>query len=311
MATTTSSITLNRHAGAKLYTRTWESIYVELLGAQVRMVKGKKYVTRTIEAGEGEPLILVHGSGGSAESWFRNIKNLADNHRFHVYAIDALYHGFSSKEPVDDPDRVGRQVEHVLDFMDAEGVEKANFEGESMGSYIGFRLALEHPERLLKVVLNTGAYFMNFKREFAPSLQPSNALQVLTQELLENPSPETVRHRMEWLMASPERVQDELVALRVKFFNMPELRHAQSRTGPSAAGVTMRRYEEEDCAKITVPTLVFWTEFNPGNGPDQGEYFASLIPGAKYYCMADAAHWPQYEHPEEHDQVIADFLRGK
>ena len=57
-------------------------------------------------------------------------------------------------------------------------------------------------------------------------------------------------------------------------------------------------------------TLVFWTEHNPGQGPDYGEYVAGLIPGAKYYNMLDAAHWPQWEKPEEHDQVLIDFIKG-
>ena len=48
-----------------------------------------------------------------------------------------------------------------------------------------------------------------------------------------------------------------------------------------------------------------------GEGPDIGEKFHSLIPESSYYCMEDAAHWPQWEHPEEHDQVLIDFIGGK
>ena len=61
-------------------------------------------------------------------------------------------------------------------------------------------------------------------------------------------------------------------------------------------------------ASIKHPTLVFWSDKNPGAGPDVGERIAKLIPGSQYYCMMDAAHWPQWEHPEEHDNVIAGFL---
>ena len=307
-----SAITLNRNPGVKPWHKSFDSIYTELVGCQIRMVKGKKYVTRVIEyAGPGEPLVLIHGTGGSGESWFRNIRNLGTEHGFHVYAIDAMYHGFSSKEPITD-DRIGMQVEHLLDFMDAEGLKKINYEGESMGAFIGLRLAIEHPDRCLKVVLNTGAA-VNFKREFKPSLQPPEALRVLTQELLEDPTEETVRHRMEWLMAAPERVDDELVKLRLQFFKMPELQQAQRQVGAGNTSpiAAVRRYEEEDLKQIKVPILVYWSEFNPGGGPDIGEYFASLIPGAKFANMLDAAHWPQYEHPKQHDRVVADFIKGK
>ena len=272
------------------------------------MIKGERFVTRAIEYGSGEPLILIHGSGGSAESWFRNIVNLGKD--FHVYAIDALYHGFSSKGPTDVPDRGEQQVAHLLDFMDAVGIDKANIEGESMGAHITFRFALEHPDRCNKIILNTGQQ-INFKRTFAPHLKGIEALIELQKAALENPGPETMRARLEWLMTTPDRVDEEMVALRLKYWTIPELNESLARTGPGATSGAPKRFEEEDCAKIQVPTLVFWTEFNPSGGADIGEYFSTLIPGAKYYCMKDAAHWPQYEHPEEHDQVIADFLKGR
>lgn len=291
------------------WVKTWDSIYCELLGTQIRMVQGKKYVTRAIEYGSGDPLILIHGSGGSAESWFRNMRRLGET--FHVYAIDALYHGFSSKEPADVEDRTAQQVDHLLDFMDAEGIEKANIEGESMGAHITFRLAFEHPERCNRIVLNTGQQ-VDFKREFAPQLKGINALAELTKAALANPNPDTIRARMEWLMSAPDRVDDELVALRLKFWSLPELRESLSQTGPgSSRPAQVRRFSEDEVRQLSVPTLVFWTEFNPSGGPDIGEALAELIPGAKYYLMKDAAHWPQYEKPEEHDQVITDFILGR
>ena len=286
--------------------KSFDSMYVELLGTQTRIVQGKKYKTRVIEAGDGEPLILLHGAGGSAESWFCNVMNLSKD--FHVYAIDALYHGFSSKEPADVADRTAQQVDHLLDFMDAEGIDKANIEGESMGSHITFRTAYEHPDRCLKIVLNTGQQ-VNFKRKFAPNLKGPDSLRILSQAALKHPNRRTIRARMEWLMTTPDRVDEELVSLRLKFWSIPELQKALEGIGPGLG--QPRRFEEEECQNIKVPTLVFWTEFNPSGGPDIGEYFASLIPGAKYYLMKDAAHWPQYEHPEEHDRVITDFIKGR
>ena len=65
------------------------------------------------------------------------------------------------------------------------------------------------------------------------------------------------------------------------------------------------------CLKeIKTPTLVLWTDKNPGAGPDVGRYISSLIPGARFACINDAAHWPQWEQPEEHDRAVIDFLKG-
>jgi pimeloyl-ACP methyl ester carboxylesterase len=68
-------------------------------------------------------------------------------------------------------------------------------------------------------------------------------------------------------------------------------------------------YTEDDVKKMNVPALVFWTTHNPGSGPDTGEYYASLLPKGEYYLMQDAAHWAQWEHPEEHDRVTIDYLK--
>src|SRR5581483_12510350 len=95
------------------------SIWNSLLGAQVRFVSGATYRHRVIEAGSGEPLILVHGVGSSAELFARNVMPLARD--FHVYAVDALYHGYSSLKPYDAENRVSTQADALLDFMDALG----------------------------------------------------------------------------------------------------------------------------------------------------------------------------------------------
>ena len=283
----------------------FESIYLELVGSQTRLVKGGKYTTRVIEAGEGEPLILLHGVGGTAESWFRNVMTLGKD--FHVCAIDSLFHGFSSKESIGTDDRTEAQADHVIDFMDAMGFEKAHVEGESMGAAIAFKLAQKYPDRLLKVVLNTASPLtVNLDQPgFKPFYKSPDSLRILSQAALGNTTSRTVRSRLEWLMTTPDRVTDELVALRLKFFAMPEIQAAQSAALPGGGA----RPTEEDFQKITVPTLVFWSEFNPDSGPERGEYLASKISGSQYYCMLDAAHWPQYEHPEEHDRVVTTYLK--
>ncbi len=286
----------------------WRSIWVELAGSTIRVVKGKRYDTRVIEAGSGDPLILVHGIGGYAEAYARNVMNLAKD--FHVYAIDALYHGFSTKEPFDPEETTLRQAEAIVDLLDAEGHERAHIKGESMGANIAFEFGLHFPERAHKLVLDTGAYFIKFDREFEERPGGGSALADLSREAIVNPSRETVRKRLEWLVANPDRITDEMVDLRLKYYTDPAI-NASMRRVNGIDGPRQRnpRYAEADCARLTVPSMVFWTEHNPGTGPDVGEYFASLIPGAEYYCMADAAHWPMWEHPREHDEVITAFLK--
>ena len=69
--------------------------------------------------------------------------------------------------------------------------------------------------------------------------------------------------------------------------------------------------EEDELPGMKVPALALWSDKNPGAGADVGERLASLIPGSSHYCINDAAHWPQWEKPEEHDAVVLAFLAGK
>ena len=278
------------------------------MGATVRVVSGACYRTRVIEAGSGDPLILIHGVGSSAELFARNIMRLAND--FHVYAIDALYHGYSSLEPYDAEHRVERQAEAVLDFMDALDLAWAHIEGESMGAGMAFHIGLHHPERCGKLVLNSGSYYVNLKREF-PDMPEGNLLVPLCRESVTNFSRETVRRRMEYLVASPDHLTEELVDVQYRMYAVPEIRESMARVyGISAPRPRLMRYEEEVAATLRPPVLVLWTDRNRGAGPEVGEYLASVIPGAQYHLIANAAHWPQWEQPEQHDEVVAAFLKA-
>ena len=287
----------------------WSSLWVGLLGATVRVVAGARYRTRVIEAGSGDPLILVHGVGGSAEMFGRNIMSLARD--FHVYAIDALYHGYSTLEPYDAEHRVERQAEAVVDFMDALGLAWAHIEGESMGAGMAFHIGLHYPERCGKLVLSSGSYYVNFKREF-PDMPEGNLLMPLCRDSVANFSRETVRRRMEYLVASPDHLTEELIEVQYRMYAVPEIRESMARVyGISAPRPRLMHYEEEVAATLKPPVLVLWTDQNRGAGPEVGEYLASVIPGAQYRLIADAAHWPQWEQPEQHDEAVRAFLKSR
>ena len=290
------------------------SIWNELMGAEVRIYDQGKHVTRAIEAGEGEALILIHGVGGHAEAYARNVTRLAAE-GFRVLSIDLLWHGLSGKpEPFDDEKYCLQFSDQVVDLLDQMGVEKGHIEGESLGGWVAMSTALRYPDRVGKIILNTTAGI-----RWEPgvvridNVGGSDALTQRSLAALESPSKETIRRRLEWLMAAPDRVTDELVDLRYAIYTRPDVNAALRKVIANGLGIGKDRNQyltEDDLKTISHPTLVFWSDKNPGSGPDVGERIASIIPGAAYYCMLDAAHWPQWEHPEEHDRIIANFLKG-
>ncbi|MGD9995666.1 MAG: alpha/beta fold hydrolase [Ilumatobacteraceae bacterium] len=290
----------------------WQSVAVELLGAQTRFVQGARWRHRVIDAGEGgEPLLLIHGIGGHAETFARNIVNLA-SHGFHAIAIDALHHGFTDKQPYDDETRTDLQVDAIIDLIDALGYERVHIEGESLGGMLAFELGMRAPERCGKLILNTGIGQVRTKKtDFVSDPTDFKRLSELSYKSIVEPTYENMRNRMEWLVASPERMTDEMVQIRLRLYSDPAI--IESMRNLFMIGKTPTwsfRWEEEDLQKFQPETLVFWTEHNPGQGPDYGEYMAGLFPSAKFYNMLDAAHWPQWEKPEEHDQVLIEFIKG-
>ncbi len=286
-----------------------ESLHLELLGSTTRFIRGKRFATRAIEAGSGDPLILIHGVGNSAESFARNVMRLAQH--FHVYAIDALYHGLSTKNAYDADRRVPLQAEAVIDLLDAEGLAWAHFEGESMGAGIAFELAMRHPDRTGKIVLNSGSYYVRFERSFPESEGGGvQRLMQLCRASITDPSPASQRARLEYFMAQPERVTDELVELYRRLYADPEINASMQRVfGMTAARGNLAGWSETEAHQLQKPALVLWSDRNRGQSPEMGEYLASLLPGSQYYLVRDAGHWPQWEHPEEHDEVVTRFLQ--
>lgn len=285
------------------------TIWVDLLGSQTRYY-GKTYRTRVIESGDGEALVLIHGVGGHAEAYSRNVVRLGQ--RYRAMAVDLVWHGLSAKPPY--RDQIPTFAAQIVDLLDSLGIDQANIEGESLGGWVALWIALHHPDRIKKLILNTTAG-IHFDHG-AVQERPAEGRQLLRQrsmEAIQNPTRETIRKRLEWLMASPDRVTDELVEVRYRMYADPETRRALTDVYNNSFGdgdSVKYRLPAARLKEIKAPTLVLWTDKNPGAGADVGKYVSSLIPGSSFYCIVDAAHWPQWEHPEEHDEIITRFLGG-
>ena len=287
------------------------TIWSDLLGAQTRYV-GSEFRTRIIDAGEGNPpLILIHGGGGHAEAYARNVVRLSEH--FHAISVDLLWHGLSAKPPYGDP--LPNWSKQIVDVIESLGYQSASIEGESMGGWIAMWTALHHTEKVDKLILNTSAGVQYKDESIKPKFQAGReGLSKRSSAALDDPTPETIRSRLEWLMHDPADVTDELVDIRLRMYSDPETKASLKEVFANQFGQGHGPdYEltEEDVARISVPTLVLWTEFNPGKGPDVGQRLASLIPGAKFELMPNVAHWPQWENPELHDSIVTKFLLDK
>jgi len=292
------------------------SIHVDLLGTETRFIDTGKYRTRVISApGEGEAVFLLHGGGGHAETYSRNMTRLAQVCQ--PYAIDFIWHGMSSRpayseSPPGSKDHWLTQfTDQLLNLMDHLGIEKAVVEGESLGGWIAYDMAINHPDRTSKVILNT-SWGMHLDPAYVHEGESDlDALRQVSVNALLDPTTETLRKRLEWLMPLGG-VTDELIDLRRALWTIPETRDAlliyyDYLFRPN---ISQFYWQEDDIRKIACPTLVLWTDKNPIHGEDAADRLEAIIPGAKKHIMRGCAHWPQWERPEEHDEVVMKFLKG-
>lgn len=105
------------------------------------------------KAGQGQKVLLLHGWGGCADSFLPVFNYLSS--KFEVYAID--FPGFGQSTVPEKPWGVGDYENIVIKFMDALGIEGTNIIAHSFGGRVSIRLASEHPERVLKLVLADSA----------------------------------------------------------------------------------------------------------------------------------------------------------
>ncbi|NED55325.1 alpha/beta fold hydrolase, partial [Micromonospora aurantiaca] len=89
-------------------------------------------------------VVFLHGTSGHLEAFVRNIPAHAE--RYACHAVDMLGHGYT--DGVDEPYRIPRYVDHVLAYLDACGIDRAHFVGESLGGWVAGRLAADHPDRV-------------------------------------------------------------------------------------------------------------------------------------------------------------------
>jgi len=260
--------------------------------------------TRYLHAGdESKPtLILLHGITGHAEAYVRNLRSHGEH--FSVWAIDLIGHGYSEKP--DHPLEVEHYVDHVVKFMDAIGVQRAHLSGESVGGWTAARLAIDRPDKVERVALNTMGGTM-------ANPQVMERIYALSMEAAKDPSWERVKARLEWLMADPTMVTDDLISTRQAIFEQPDwLKACENNMALQHMEIRRRNMiTDDDLRSMTVPALVLWTTKDPSGPVDEGRRIASLIPHAQLAIMNECGHWPQYEDPETFNRIHLDFLLNR
>jgi 2-hydroxy-6-oxonona-2,4-dienedioate hydrolase len=268
-----------------------------------RWVDAKGVHTRVLETGTASApvLLLLPGQTGHAEAYVRNLGPLGEH--FHAYAIDPLGCGFTDKP--ESPYLIQDYVEHLRDFMDAEGIERAHISGESIGGWVALRFATTYPDRADKLVLNTcGGY----NWDEAVFLRIRN----LTLPAVMNNQRDEVRARLEFLVADKAQTTEEMVDIRQYIYAMPDFRkNVERMLDVQVPAIRQQiRITDDELRNTAHESLVLWTVHDPTAPTSVADRMAQLLPNSKKVILEGAGHWPQWEVPRAFNQVHIDFIDG-
>ncbi|MEV5835511.1 alpha/beta fold hydrolase [Nocardia sp. NPDC052112] len=266
----------------------------------VRYVQVGPWRTRLLETGTGsETVVLMPGTGGHLEAYARNFAAFGKQYR--VLAYDYPGHGYTTFSEHDL--ELDHYVEHLLGLLDTLDIEQAHLNGESLGGWIAVKFAARHPNRVRKLVLNTPGGTMSRP-------ETMETIRSLSQAAADDPTPDRIRARLEWLMADNSSVTDELVEIRRGIYAQPgfadSMRHILCLQDPQ---VRMRnRITDEELSAVPGPALVVWTSDDPSGPAKAGLDMADKIPAGRFELISGAGHWPQWEQAEQFNKLVLAFL---
>jgi pimeloyl-ACP methyl ester carboxylesterase len=244
--------------------------------------------TRYWEAGNGEPTLLLHGAGWNSgcESWAPVIPRLSEQVR--VFAMDALNWG--SGDVLDTEFSFAYLVDHIREFMDVVGIERANVVGHSMGGWLLTLLCYESPQRVRKAVNVAGG---------------GTAVRPLQQMVsFKVPTVEEIRTRFSSL-PDGEHLAATFIAKRDQAGHAEAFAKVMSHmTNP----ITRQRYNTlRRLPFIKVPTLVLWGSQDQVNSWEEvGKPTIEGLPNVQHILYDGVGHAVPWEIP---DRFAADVLR--
>lgn len=219
------------------------------------------------------PLLLLHGGLGNADYFVNQIPAFSEN--YYVITADSRGHGRSTMS--DQQIGYTLMASDVLALLDYLEIDAVNLVGWSDGGIIGLDIAINHPERLIKLV----AYGANY---IPAGVKSDVGESVRFNEYIEMAAGDYAR-----LSPNPDNFETFLANISNMWASEPN-------------------YSQEQMQSITVPTLILDGIEEEAIYPSHDLEMATLIPGADLYLMGGVGHFAMWENTEEFNHVILDYL---
>ena len=272
---------------------------------RVKFIDVEGVRTRYFVSGEGAPLILLHGVGLSADTFFLNMDAIGTCRT--VYAVDMLGHGFTETVLYEGGAPHAFLVEHVIAFADALGLKQFAIGGSSFGAQIAALVYFSVTERISKlVVIGSGSSFNSEEEQMATLGNVyKNAITAMN-----DPTWESCVKRIENICYDASTVRPEIILLQLTSYARPEIKSAYEATLRGMTDPEMaRRYRIlERLPEIDVPTLLIWGRQDTRGKWQRAEQAATMIKDARLVIFEECGHLPYMEKPDEFNKAMISFL---
>ncbi len=251
------------------------SQFIDIKGLQVHYRK----------QGEGESIILLHGTGASLHTWEPWVEQLQDS--FEVITVDLPAFGLTGPHPNHDYS-MQAYSSFLSDFSQVIGIKRFHLAGNSLGGRVAWTFTLDHPERVDKLILIASAGYPHespalFKLIANPLLGP--IFRHLTAKSL-------VRENLEEVYHQDAKVTDVLVD---RYYQLG-LREG-NRDALIARVKTKYQNRIHEISQIEQETLLMWGEHDPWVPLADATKFNQAIKNSRIVSYPDAGHIPMEEVP--------------
>lgn len=256
------------------------------------------FSTNYHDIGEGAPTLLIHGSGPGVTAfanWRLSFPVLSQKLR--VLAPDMLGFGYTER-----PDGVeytlDTWVRHLIDFIDALGIDKVNLVGNSFGGALTLATSIRHPERVNRIVLMGAA---GVKFDLTEGLDYAWGY---------TPSFENMRKMLDLFAYDRSLVSDELAQLRYEASLRPGVQDAYASMfpAPRQQWIDALASDPADIARNQAPALIMHGREDRILPYSNSTTLFELIPNAQLHLFGKCGHWTQIEHARRFNALLLDFF---
>lgn len=276
---------------------------------QVRFIDVDGIRTRCLTAGDATsyPLLLLHGYGGTADIWIRNIDALSDD--FFVIAPDMINCGFTDFVDTGDKPPQPPTVAHLRKLTDQLSFARYCAVGTSYGGLISALLHFDMPQRVEKLVLiGSGSCF----NEDDTLVATFRRVLATFGEVMTNATIAGVRNSMVKQVFTPSALPEEILLVMATAYARPGMRkywemglHGLLDLEASRQWSVRHRLEQ-----LVAETLVVWGLDDPGAIYESALAAVKRMPHARMTSFSECGHKPMLEHTAKFNALIRDFVKN-